>query len=505
MAMLINLDAKHNWRLKYHLQAPNGNITDPNGLCYFKGLYHVFHQYVPRWPKRGHGWGHWTSPDLITWTFHGGAIMPDCELDANGSYSGSALIKDGKMWCYYTGNFLEEGDHDYDYSGRRANETLTVTEDGLNFGPKELVLGNAGYPAYCSNHVRDPKVWEQDGALHMLLGARTMDDHGCVLLYRSDDGHAWTMEGSCTSLSKEAFGYMWECPNLVKLDGREFLFVCPQGKSKEDLRFQNIHNSGYFALEGKLIDLMAGDKDLMDAESPHRCIDERTFIELDYGFDFYAPQVFTDDKGRSLLIGWVGVPDIEFQYDVPTREWAHTVTMPRVLSLNEVGRVCQWPVDEMDALHGKAVSFTTEAAHGASGFVGSSSYDMFTMDGACGASFAGGTCDVRIENIQGEGRLLLNADLEFVVHGDTAELVFLGPAGRFRTLRRLPLSALSAGKIEDIRLMVDTSVVELFVNGGEVTLTTRWFPMDIDTLHVTSTFSAHHGGYEMGGYQFKNC
>ncbi len=28
--------------------------------------------------------------------------------------------------------------------------------------------------------------------------------------------------------------------------------------------------------------------------------------------------------------------------------------------------------------------------------------------------------------------------------------------------------------------------------------------MDIDTLHVTSTFSAHHGGYEMGGYQFKN-
>ena len=202
MAMLINLDAKHNWRLKYHLQAPNGNITDPNGLCYFKGLYHVFHQYVPRWPKRGHGWGHWTSPDLITWTFHGGAIMPDCELDANGSYSGSALIKDGKMWCYYTGNFLEEGDHDYNYSGRRANETLTVTEDGLNFGPKELVLGNAGYPAYCSNHVRDPKVWEQDGALHMLLGARTMDDHGCGLLYRSDGGHSWTLEGSCTSLPK---------------------------------------------------------------------------------------------------------------------------------------------------------------------------------------------------------------------------------------------------------------------------------------------------------------
>ena len=64
MTMLVKLDQSHNWRLKYHLQMPHGTMTDPNGLCQFKGVYHVFHQYEPRWPREaGHGWGHWSSPD----------------------------------------------------------------------------------------------------------------------------------------------------------------------------------------------------------------------------------------------------------------------------------------------------------------------------------------------------------------------------------------------------------------------------------------------------------
>ena len=53
MAMLVKLDQAHNWRLRYHLQVPHGALTDPNGLCQFKGIYHVFHQYEPRWPASG--------------------------------------------------------------------------------------------------------------------------------------------------------------------------------------------------------------------------------------------------------------------------------------------------------------------------------------------------------------------------------------------------------------------------------------------------------------------
>jgi len=505
VAMKYDLDRKHNWRLNFHLQTPIGWLSDPNGLCQFDGTYHIFHQYSPRWPYNAHGWGHWASPDLITWEFLGGAILPDMPLDKNGSYSGSAVIRDGEMWCYYTGNVLEAGDHDYDYSGRHANEMLVTSADGRTFGEKRLVLSDAAHPAYCSNHVRDPKVWEQDGRWHMLLGCRTMDDHGALLLFCSDDGISWEMEGSCTGASGKPFGYMWECPNVVTLDGREFLFVCPQGTPKQDFSLQNIYNSGYFPIDGRVIDLMGADPGLAEAEGPYPCIDESTFVELDYGFDFYAPQIFTDEQGRAILVGWVGLPDIDTQYDVPTREWSHTLTMPRELSLNGAGRICQRPVAEMEALRGDEVPFSAEAARGSTGTIGSSSYDMFSMEGAVGMR-AGGTADVEIRGIQGEGRLMINGDLELMVHGDTCELAFLSPAGRFRSVRRLPLAHLSAGRIESIRAVIDTSLVEFYLNDGEVTLTTRFFPLDIDRLCVTSTFAAEScRAWEMGSFTFKNC
>ena len=511
MTMLVKLDQSHNWRLRYHLQMPSGNMTDPNGLCQFKGTYHVFHQYEPRWPREmGHGWGHWSSPDLITWYWHGGTIMPSCQLDKNGSYSGSTVVRDGQMWCYYTGNELmpggREAGYDYDFKGRKANETLVTSDDGVHFttDDKRLVLGNEGYPAYCSNHVRDPKVWWQDGAWRMLLGCRTLESRGCVLLYKSADGLAWEMEGSATNTGGTPFGYMWECPNVVQLGGREFLFVCPQGIPKRQYRFQCIHNSGYFPVEGKVIDLMAQDPGLMEADGPYRCIDADTFVELDFGFDFYADQPFVDEQGRAILIAWAGVADMEFEYDVPTtREWAHTLTMPRELSLNEAGNICQWPVAEMEQLRTGEVEFKPELAHGSTGFMGSSTYDKFDMTGAIGARFDG-IGEFSIEDIEGAGRFMLNGDLEFVINDDDAELVFHSHAGRYRSVRRLPLSRLSAGSVKSLRVMVDTSVVEIFVNGGEVTMTTRWFPLDIKNLAVTSTIQGAHRAWSLRGYEFQN-
>lgn len=508
--MLVNLNQFHNWRLRYHLQLPNGVMADPNGLCQFNGTYHIFHQYEPRWPQSwGHGWGHWSSPDLLTWYWHGGTIMPSCQLDKNGSYSGSTVIRDGQMWCYYTGNELmgtREDGYDFDFSGRKANETLVTSDDGIHFTTdnKRLVLGNEGYPAYCSNHVRDPKVWWQNGAWHMLLGCRTMDSHGCALLYQSADGLSWEMEGSATNTGDGPFGYMWECPNVVQLGGREFLFICPQGLPKQHYRFQCIHNSGYFPIEGTVVDLLSGDKGLMEADGPYPCIDESTFVELDYGFDFYADQCFVDERGRTILIGWAAVADIEFEYDVATTpEWTHTLTMPRELSLNETGKICQWPVEEMDSLRRDEVPLTTEAAHGATGFMGSSTYDKFDMTGALGAR-TDGCADVTIDNIEGLGHLMLNGDLELVANENDLELVFQSHAGRFRSVRRLPYTALSAGRVESLRVMVDTSVVEIYVNGGEATMTTRWFPLDIKNLAVTTTFQGETHVYQMGGYTFQN-
>ena len=39
--------AKDPKRLTYHLMPEKGWLNDPNGLCQFKGIYHIYYQYDP--------------------------------------------------------------------------------------------------------------------------------------------------------------------------------------------------------------------------------------------------------------------------------------------------------------------------------------------------------------------------------------------------------------------------------------------------------------------------
>ena len=49
-------------RLTHHLMPPVGWLNDPNGLCWYKGRYHVFFQYSPFEANGGlKFWGHYSS------------------------------------------------------------------------------------------------------------------------------------------------------------------------------------------------------------------------------------------------------------------------------------------------------------------------------------------------------------------------------------------------------------------------------------------------------------
>ena len=127
---------------------------------------------------------------------------------------------------------------------------------------------------------------------------------------------------------------------------------------------------------------------------------------------------------------------------------------------------------------------------------------MVCMDGAVGATVPGCQLDLIVSDIRGGGRICLNADLELSVVGQAVELAFLRRAGRGRGVRRVPLSALSEGALRSVRVLVDTSVVEVFLNGGEVTLTTRWYPDRVDRLGVSSTLQGDHSAWRLDGWTF---
>ena len=315
-------------RLQYHLMPPCGWLNDPNGLCQFQGIYHVYYQYSPQdVDGKIKIWGHYTSSNLLTWKCEEPVLYEDSEYDSHGVYSGCAFVEGGTIHYFYTGNVKLVGDFDYIHAGRLHNTMHVTSKDGYHFSKKVCVLRNEDYPSDISCHVRDPKVWKEKDRYYMVLGARDRKDRGCVLIYESKDLNNWTY---AFRIQIEDFGYMWECPDFIQLDGDYYLFVCPQGLDKKKGCYENVYQSGYFPIE---IDFCK------------HTYEVKEFHILDHGFDFYAPQTFLDEEGRRILIGWLGLPDIEYENPTTLFGWQHALTMPRELHAKN-GRIYQTPIKE---------------------------------------------------------------------------------------------------------------------------------------------------------------
>ena len=463
------------WTPQFHLFPPQGWMNDPNGLCQFKSVYHAFYQHTPEWPANElRFWGHAVSKDLLSWETLPIAISPDAACDKDGAFSGSAWIEthdaadgdcghgggvaagDGNddahgsaaarevMRLFYTGNVMDEARPEADGIdvGREAYEVMVTSEDGLSFSPKRVVLKPADYPNTCTNHVRDPKVWEQDGALRMLLGARERDtaagpaksaderyDSGAALIYDSSDcGKSWTLHSVIRGANdlghREAFGYMWECPFLVQLDGQEFLSMCPQG-----LR------------EGAGTGPSAGTESSIGASKGSRL----------------------DDSGRTILIGWMGIIDPTYHSYPEGIRFCHNLTLPRELSLSGDGVILQRPVKELDAKRRECVEFFADT--------------VVKIDQL--------SADIEITGISGDGTLTLNDALELSYSKGIFALKFIDEdTAAGRTQRCIELKQLS-----DLRVIVDGSTVEIYLNDGRVVFSTRWFPAS-ERLALNSTFVA---------------
>ena len=203
-------------RLTHHLMPPTGWLNDPNGLCWYKGRYHVFFQYSPFESNGGlKFWGHYSSEDMISWRYEGVPLLPDSIYDCHGVYSGSAIAEKDKLHLFYTGNIKMDGDYDYINNGRQSSTLHVESEDGVHFGTKEVAVSWEDYPKNYTCHIRDPKVWKDGEEYRMILGGRQKSDQGAVLFYKSEDLKNWKFDHELTT--ENAFGYMWECPDYFTL------------------------------------------------------------------------------------------------------------------------------------------------------------------------------------------------------------------------------------------------------------------------------------------------
>ena len=440
------------WRNKFHIMAPIGWINDPNGLCYFKGLYHVFYQYSPLDAKGGlKFWGHYTSPDMVNWTEHEVALFPDITADLDGVYSGSALIHNDEMYLFYTGNVKHKGDHDYILTGREQNVIMVKSTDGFNFSEKQVLLTNEDYPKNMGLHVRDPKVWEEDGVFYMVLGARSIDDKGYVLLYKSTNLTDWELL-SVPAGGLDDMGYMWECPDTFKLEGKDIFMFSPQGMDAKGLKYHNVYQSGYA---------------VGSFDESKQVLSLGEFDELDRGFDFYAPQTFKNQDGRIIMYGWAGVPDaVEHVNPTIEKGWQHCLTLPRELVLKGE-KIYQLPVEELKAMR-KDETVIEDITLGEK--------QVFEL-------FENNTYELNLDFKNTTSfEVLFREDCKLTWSEGIFTLA-LGESGYGRDERSVEINSVS-----NVRIYSDNSILEVYLNDGEEVFTSRIYNKALDKkLSLTGT------------------
>ncbi|ENC9770995.1 TPA: sucrose-6-phosphate hydrolase [Citrobacter koseri] len=413
---------------QWHPAPVTGLMNDPNGFIWFAGRYHLFYQWNPLGcDHRYKCWGHWSSVDLVHWQHESIALMPDEEYDRNGCYSGSAVDNNGVLTLCYTGNVK------FDDGGRIAWQCLAVQNDDGSFTKQGPVLP---LPEGYTGHVRDPKVWCHDGQWYMVLGAQDLQKQGKVLLFTSDDLHHWQPCGEIAGQGVNGLtdsGYMWECPDLFALDETHVLICCPQGLAREPHRYLNTYPSVW----------MSGAFDYETASFAHG-----ELHELDAGFEFYAPQTTVAEDGRRILIGWMGVPDGEEMLQ-PTCAygWIHQMTCPRELKYRD-GRLWQTPARELEQLR--------EAEHQWQGRASDApELEATRLEFELSTSYV---------NADFAGALRLTVD----DHGVRLERASL-KTGEM-------LTRYWQGDVSHLRVLCDSSSIEIFINHGEGVMSSRYFP-----------------------------
>lgn len=445
------------WYPTFHVASPGGWINDPNGLCFFDGRWHAFYQLHPFGTQWGPmHWGHASSADLACWRSEPVALAPSLVAERAGVYSGSAVTgPDGLLYVFYTAHRWRNGRNEDE--GNLEVQCLATSADGIRFEKRGVVVEN---PEGLRDF-RDPKVWRQGGAWLMVVGRRSPDGRGEIVLYRSEDLLAWRPEGVLYRHPDPSV-YMLECPDLFELEApggarRWALCFSAMGARPDGYRFRNFNNAGY----------------LVGAWQPGGpFVPEGDFRPLDWGQNFYAPQTLGAPDGRRILMGWMSPNGGA----LPTQGdgWCGQLTVPRELSLTSDGELRCAPARELDALWGPAREL---------GALELAADEELVVEKDLAVGCVDLTIDLASSPAERAGlKLHATGDggFTYVAYDDQTRRVVLDrQAARVgeRGYRSAPVpaGALARGELT-LRVLLDRGSVEVFVGDGEQVLSAYSLP-----------------------------
>lgn len=328
---------------RLHARPATGWVNDPNGVGFWDGRWHVTLQHNPGTATWGDiRWAHLSSEDLVTWREEAPALVPrPGTIDAGGVWSGAVVHEGPSTAGGPTAPALVYTAIPAD-GGAAAARVAVARPDGRGGWHQPTTTATGSAPAGVRD-VRDPFVLTWRGRRYGLQGGGTHDGVPLVLLYDAEDLDRWRylgplVRGDDPVARRHAPGRLWECPQLVRVEGTWVLLVSLWDDSLpgcEDFGPQRVAwltGDLELAIDGAA-DAAAG----ADAERPR--FRPTAGGPLDSGTAFYASQVLPGDaRDRVLAWGWAweGTRS-EPPQQAPERPWAGALTFPRELHAGPSG------------------------------------------------------------------------------------------------------------------------------------------------------------------------
>jgi len=301
----------------FHFRPPAQWMNDPNGTIYHNGYYHLFYQFNPyhdTWATMH--WGHARSRDLVSWEHLPIALYPAQELGEEHCFSGCAYVDAqlGPMLFYTSmGRELPE-----QWVAVGDAEWLTWSRPAAN-----PVLNMAAHQGIEVNEWRDPFIFHAAGRTLMVLGGKIGAEPVTLIYEKGADALTWTYQGVLFRHPRTNFTSL-ECPNFFKLRDTWVLLDSPFGPVE------------YF----------------MGAFDPATLTFAPTSQGLvDHSSHFYATNLFCEDHGRTILVGWI-------RGFASGNGWNGCLSLPRMLSLDDDGALRQHPLPALQQLRGAPLTCT---------------------------------------------------------------------------------------------------------------------------------------------------
>ncbi|MEL0538990.1 GH32 C-terminal domain-containing protein [Staphylococcus debuckii] len=434
--------SKSSYTQTFHLQPPFGAAGKPNGMIYHNGKYYISHEWYPFYSQEGLSYGfQYETTDLVHFEADGSVLQPDSRFDEYGIKGGSIFIYQDNLHYLYTGQGA---------SGDKAlipYQLLAFINNHhqANKYPKPVVEDP---PEKFLPSLQDPKVFSKDNRFYALFGAQTEEKQGRIVVYSAENPLSWKY-GKPIKTKLADFGQAWTSPDYFTISGYDILMFTVHHEDNQ------IH-SGFLLghLDFERLTMNHGDYKL-----------------LDEGFGFTAPQTFEDEAGNRVLMGL-----LEAQGDIEKLDQADTapcLSIPRTLSI-EQGKLYQRPHPSYTALR-----YNKETALGYA--------NKFTKQLH---PYEGEQFEMLIDILENEATEIY---FELRTSRKNTTLITYNTHSRLVTLDcsesgALPNEAYGtkcsvqlAQPLEQLRIFVDSSSIEIFCNDGERVMSSRIFPDEKST------------------------